>query len=70
MFDPDLLETRDVERFAPEMMLEQEIYQKKGCEIMNVLTEAMIEEMERMNYEGVTVLLFGEDCDWEDGLFG
>lgn len=65
MFDPDPLETRDVERFAPKMMLEQEIYQKKGCEIMNVLTEAMIEEMERMNYEGVTVI-----GDREDGLFG
>ena len=37
---------------------------------MNVLTEAVIEEMERTNYEGATVLLFGEDCDWEGILFG
>jgi len=37
---------------------------------MNVLTEAVIEEMERTNYEGATVLLFGEDCDWEGVLFG
>ena len=30
----------------------------------NVLTEAIIEELERTNYEGATVLLFDEDCDW------
>ena len=33
-------------------------------EMMNVLTEAIIEELERTNYEGATVLLFDEDCDW------
>ena len=33
-------------------------------EMMNVLTEAIIEKLERTNYEGATVLLFDEDCDW------
>tara|TARA_B100001142_G_scaffold42861_1_gene38731 strand:+ start:66 stop:179 length:114 start_codon:yes stop_codon:yes gene_type:complete len=37
---------------------------------MNILTEAMIEELERTNFEGATVLLFGEDCDWGGVLFG
>lgn len=40
------------------------------CEMMNGLTDAMMEEIERTNFEGATVLLFGEDCDWEGVLFG
>ena len=66
MFDPELLETRDVirdvERFAPKMMLEQEIYQKKGCEIMNIITlgEVMFEAL--MNdIENVTVFIKEEE---------
>ena len=39
-------------------------------EMMNVLTEAIIEELERTNYEGATVLLFDEDCDWGSVIFG
>ena len=38
-------------------------------EMMNVLTEAIIEKLERTNYEGATVLLFDEDCDWESVFF-
>ena len=37
---------------------------------MNGLTEAMMQEIERKNFEGATVLLFDEDCDWEGVLFG
>jgi len=37
---------------------------------MGGLTEAMMAEIERTNFEGATVLLFGEDCDWEGVLFG
>jgi len=33
-------------------------------EIMDGLTEAMMAEIERTNFEGATVLLFDEDCDW------
>ena len=38
--------------------------------MMNVLTEAMMQEIERTNYEGATVLLFDEDCDWGSVIFG
>ena len=37
---------------------------------MNVLTEAIMAEIERTNVEGVTVLLFDEDCDWGSVIFG
>jgi hypothetical protein len=38
--------------------------------MMNVLTDAMMAEIERKNFEGATVLLFDEDCDWDSVLFG
>tara|TARA_B110000444_G_scaffold228015_1_gene233525 strand:- start:538 stop:741 length:204 start_codon:yes stop_codon:yes gene_type:complete len=62
MFDPDSLETRDVirdvERFTPKMMLEQEIYQKKRCEIMNIITLGKVMFEVLMNdIENVTVFI-------------
>ena len=39
-------------------------------EMMDVLTEAIMAEIERTNFEGVTVLLFDEDCDWGSVIFG
>jgi len=37
---------------------------------MDGLTEAMMAEIERTNFEGATVLLFDEDCDWGSVIFG